>query len=205
MAFAVSQLNTAQLIGFTVALGLFIVMMVGIIAIMAVLASTGVGWVAVALLASFGAAVMLIGAGVFLAAAGIGLMAYGIGTLVKSFSGLSAVTTDLLALIEVASDFTALAKDFEKIGKAINSIPETKAVAVAMTMTAAAEAAMATSPTVIEKNIKTGAANLNATGGGTKIESITLKLDAAQTRKLFTDGVVKTKDIEMGLAQGSGR
>jgi len=121
-------------------------------------------------------------------------MAEGFGKL--KGSGIGEIATKMKELASVAADFTTVADEFERIGAAIKSIPETRAVAVAMTMTAAAEAAMGTAPTVITKNIKAGAANLNVAGGGggapTSAE-ITLKLDAAQTRKLFTDGVV-TKD-----------
>jgi len=196
MADGVSMLNTEQLVGFTTALAMLGVTIIALAHIMGAMALNPLAQAGVTFLLAFGVAVMAIGAGVMLASVGIGEMAKGFGKLVSSFSGLGDVIYNLLELIEVSTEFTTLAKDFENIAKAIDSIPETKAVAVAMTMTAAAEAAMGTAPTVITKNIKAGAANLNVAGGGggapTSAE-ITLKLDAAQTRKLFTDGVV-TKD-----------
>ena len=192
MADGVSKLDSDQLDAFTAALIGFAATLLVVMVVLAIVAiKTSV---AILPMLAFGAALLMIGKGVSLAATGIGKMAEGFGKL--KVSEIGKIATKMKELASVAADFTTVADEFEKIGTAISSIPETKAVAVAMTMTAAAEAAMGTAPTVITKNIKAGAANLNVAGGGggapTSAE-ITLKLDAAQTRKLFTDGVV-TKD-----------
>ena len=115
-------------------------------------------------------------------------------------------------LASVAADFTTVANEFERVAAAIKSIPETKAVAVAMTMTAAASAAMgAASPARISNQIEDGANKLNLNTGQTNAgnqnnkQAISIKLDAGETRKFLNGDAITPKDIQFALSQGRTR
>jgi hypothetical protein len=210
MAEGISMLNTEQLSGFTSALiGLAVALGVMIIAF-AVMAANPASQMGLLFLLAIGGALLMIGGGIYLATTGIGKMAEGFGKL--KGSGIGEIATKMKELASVAADFTTVANEFERVAAAIKSIPETKAVAVAMTMTAAASAAMgAASPARISNQIEDGANKLNLNTGQTNAgnqnnkQAISIKLDAGETRKFLNGDAITPRDIQVALSQGRTR
>lgn len=97
LVMAFKGLDGPQIVGATVAIAGFGIMLVGLLITLGVLAFSGLGPAAVAILDAFGLAVLLVGIGIGIAAAGMALLIKVIGDLAKGLGAEAATNVTLLA------------------------------------------------------------------------------------------------------------
>lgn len=97
LVMAFKGLDGPQIIGATIAIAGFGIMLLGLLVTLGILAFSGLGPAAVAILDAFGLAVLLVGIGIGIAAAGMALLIKVIGDLAKGLGAEAATNVTLLA------------------------------------------------------------------------------------------------------------